>query len=72
MWNGNGGEKHDTLTTLLAALGAFGAWFIRFAVTRYFDRKDKAKEQKRQRELELLLEADIREHHKTKSHTPDK
>lgn len=52
MANGGDGHSNDTLATIVLSIFAFVSWFARLVVGRYFDRKDKADEEKR-REKEL-------------------
>ena len=61
-----GVAQNDTLTTFLVACITFGFWVLRFAVTRYFYRKEKTEERKRDTELKKLLEEDIHKHKQTK------
>ncbi len=70
---GETGASNDTLKVILAFCFASGSWLLRFAVTRYFSRKDAREEKKRDSELKNLLEKDIHLHQhghsEKKSHT---
>lgn len=56
MSNGGDGQQHDTLATLLLSIFAFVSWLARFVVGRYFNRKDKAEDEKRrQKELKEIF-----------------
>ena len=56
MANGGNGQSHDTLATLVLSIFAFVSWFARLIVGRYFDRKDKIEEEKRERKREREFE----------------
>jgi hypothetical protein len=63
MSNGGNGQHNDSISTLLLSAFAFVSWLLRFAVGRYFNRKDKIEEEKRrERELKQLLEGTEHRH----------
>lgn len=61
MPNGGDGHSNDSFTTLMAALFAMASWVAKFTINRYFDRKDRLRQEKQTREeFRQLLEEDKR------------